>query len=50
MKKLKRLLVMVFFLAISSLGFSTEFKIHGGSSVKANFREKPNTNSRKLAK
>ena len=50
MKKLKRLLVMVFFLAISSLGFSTEFKIHGGSSGEANLREKPNTNSRILAK
>ena len=50
MKKLKRLLVMVFFLAISSLGFSTEFKIHGGSSGEANLREKPNTNSRILTK
>ena len=50
MKKLKRLLVMVFFLAVSSLGFSTEFKVHGGDSGEANLREKPNTNSRILAK
>lgn len=47
---MKKLLIMIFFLAISSLGFSREFAMHGGVLDRANLREKPNTNSRILAK
>jgi len=36
---MKKLLIMIFFLAISSLGFSREFAIHSGVLDGANLRE-----------